>query len=135
MKLYVDKTGCMEFAKARIIYIRLLIRINVLSSLKVNNSSISIIRINRHMQIGLCMILSLLTLSEISIAVWASTNTHEQQQQILPKVTSENFTLKVDILGINSSTRNGTISITGSHNKPLTGNTTIDLYSSSTGIC
>ncbi|HZD35537.1 MAG TPA: hypothetical protein VE130_10060 [Nitrososphaeraceae archaeon] len=59
---------------------------------------------------------TLLSLSEALIAVWAS--------NILPHSP---LTLKIDILGINSSTRNATISVTGSHNNLLTGNMTIDL--------
>jgi len=96
------------------------------------NSS-GVIKINRHIQIGLYAVLSIAALhifTEITIDAWASTNTQELQlQQILPERTSENFTLKVDILGVNSATRNSTISITGSQNNPLTSNMTIDLYS------
>lgn len=72
---------------------------------------------------------ALLTFTEITTDAWASANTQEPQQQILPGTTSENFTIRVDILGINSSTRNAMISITGSPNNPLTSNITMDLYS------
>jgi hypothetical protein len=95
------------------------------------NSS-GVIKINRHIHIELYAILSiaaLLIFTEITIDAWASANTQELQQQILPERTQENFTLKVDILGVNSATRNSTISITGSQNNPLTSNMTIDLYS------
>jgi hypothetical protein len=89
-------------------------------------------KINRHIQIGLYAVLSiaaLLIFTEITIDAWASTNTQELRQQILPERTPENFTLKVDILGVNSATRNSTISITDSQNNPLASNMTIDLYS------
>jgi hypothetical protein len=95
------------------------------------NSS-GVIKINRHIHIELYAILSiaaLLIFTEITIDAWASANTQELQQQILPERTQENFTLKVDILGVNSATRNSTISITGSQNNALTSNMTIDLYS------
>jgi hypothetical protein len=53
----------------------------------------------------------------------------EQQQQILPETMIGNFTLSIDVLGINSETRNSTISITGPEGESLTSNTTIDLFS------
>ena len=65
-----------------------------------------------------------LTISTTSLA-----NAQEQQQHILPKTATGNFTLNIDILGVNSETRNSTISIAGPKGKLLTGNVTIDLFS------
>ena len=56
-------------------------------------------------------------------------NAQEQQQQIQPETTIGNFTLNIDVLGVNSGTRNSTISIAGPEGEPLTSNTTIDLFS------
>lgn len=53
----------------------------------------------------------------------------QQQQQILPETMIGNFTLNIDVLGVNSETRNSTISIAGSEGELLTSNTTIDLFS------
>jgi hypothetical protein len=53
----------------------------------------------------------------------------QQQQQILPQTILDNFTLNIDVLGVNSETRNSTISIVGPEGESLTSNTTIDLYS------
>ena len=53
----------------------------------------------------------------------------QQQQQILPKTMTGNFTLGIDILGVNSETRNSTISIIGPEGESLTSNVTIDLFS------
>lgn len=53
----------------------------------------------------------------------------QQQQQILPETTISNFTLNIDVLGVNSETRNSTISIVGPEDETLTSNTTIDLFS------
>jgi len=53
----------------------------------------------------------------------------QQQQQILPETMIGNFTLSIDVLGVNSETRNSTISITGPEGESLTSNTTIDLFS------
>jgi hypothetical protein len=57
-------------------------------------------------------------------------NAQEQRpQQILPQTILDNFTLNIDVLGVNSETRNSTISIVGPEGESLTSNTTIDLYS------
>jgi hypothetical protein len=56
-------------------------------------------------------------------------NAQEQQQQILLKTITSNFTLSIDILGVNSETRNSTISIIGPEGESLTSNVTIDLFS------
>ncbi len=56
-------------------------------------------------------------------------NAQEQQQQILPETMISNFTLNIDILGVNSETRNSTISISGPEGEPLINNVTIDLFS------
>src|SRR5574341_874369 len=56
-------------------------------------------------------------------------NAQEQQQQILPETMIGNFTLNIDVLGVNSETRNSTISIAGPQGESLTSNTTIDLFS------
>jgi len=53
----------------------------------------------------------------------------QQQQQILPKTITGNFTLSIDILGVNSETRNSTISIIGPEGESLTSNVTIGLFS------
>jgi hypothetical protein len=53
----------------------------------------------------------------------------QQQQQILPETTIGNFTLNIDVLGVNSETRNSTISIVGPEGETLTSNITIDLFS------
>ena len=53
----------------------------------------------------------------------------QQQQQILPKTITGNFTLSIDILGVNNETRNSTISIIGPEGESLTSNVTIDLFS------
>jgi hypothetical protein len=53
----------------------------------------------------------------------------QEQQQILPETTIGNFTLNIDVLGVNSETRNSTISIAGPEGETLTSNTTIDLFS------
>ena len=56
-------------------------------------------------------------------------NAQVQQQQVLPKTITGNFTLSIDILGVNSETRNSTISIIGPEGESLTSNATIDLFS------
>lgn len=53
----------------------------------------------------------------------------QQQQQILPKTITGNFTFSIDILGVNNETRNSTISIIGPEGESLTSNVTIDLFS------
>lgn len=53
----------------------------------------------------------------------------QQEQQILPETGIDNFTLKIDVLGVNSETRNSTISIAGPKGESIISNTTIDLFS------
>jgi hypothetical protein len=53
----------------------------------------------------------------------------QEQQQILPETVTDNFTLNIDVLGVNSETRNSTISIAGPERQSLTSNVTIDLFS------
>jgi hypothetical protein len=53
----------------------------------------------------------------------------QQQQQIRPETKTGNFTLNIDVLGVNSETRNSTISIAGPRGESLISNTTIDLFS------
>lgn len=53
----------------------------------------------------------------------------EQSQQILSENRIDNFTLNIDVLGVNSETRNSTISITGPEGESLITNATIDLFS------
>lgn len=55
-------------------------------------------------------------------------NAQEQQQASTDNIT-DNFTLNIDVLGVNSGTRNSTISITGPEGESLIRNTTIDLFS------
>ena len=50
-------------------------------------------------------------------------------QEQLPETLIGNFTLNIDVLGVNSETRNSTISISGPEGESLTSNTTIDLFS------
>jgi hypothetical protein len=69
----------------------------------------------------------------ISAAGVGTTNAQEQEQQQLQPIATEmatdNFTLNINILGINRGTRNSTISVSGPEGESLTGNTTIDLFS------
>jgi hypothetical protein len=66
----------------------------------------------------------------VSISVRGIANAQEQQlQPIATEIVTDNFTLNIDILGINSETRNSTVSVTGPEGESLTGNTTIDLFS------
>jgi len=69
------------------------------------------------------------TIIGVIISAGGLVNAQEQQQQILPETTTGNFTLNIDVLGVNSETRNSIISITGPEGKSLTGNVTIDLFS------
>ena len=65
------------------------------------------------------------------IAAGGQAKAQEQQQQqiLLPETTISNFTLNIDVLGVNSETRNSTISISGPEGKSLISNVTIDLFS------
>lgn len=89
----------------------------------------------RHEQINnnvvLCLaILLTFTFTGLIITTWSLANAQEQQQQqILSETTIGNFTLNIDVLGVNSETRNSTISIAGPEGETLTSNTTIDLFS------
>lgn len=65
----------------------------------------------------------------IIISAGGLVNAQEQQQQILPEIVTDNFTLNIDVLGVNSETRNSTISIAGTEGQSLTSNATIDLFS------
>jgi hypothetical protein len=40
-------------------------------------------------------------------------NAQEQQQVVLSETLIDNFTLNIDVLGVNSETRNSTISLSG----------------------
>ena len=71
----------------------------------------------------------LFTFTGLIITTGSLANAQEQQQQILPETTIGNFTLNIDVLGVNSETRNSTISIVGPEGETLTSNTTIDLFS------
>jgi hypothetical protein len=51
------------------------------------------------------------------------------QQQVLSNNTTNNFTLNIDVLGVNSGTRNSTISITGPEGQSLSSNKSVDLFS------
>jgi hypothetical protein len=70
----------------------------------------------------------LFTFTGLIITTGSLANAQEQQQQILPETTIGNFTLNIDVLGVNSETRNSTISIVGPEGETLTSNTTIDLF-------
>ena len=65
----------------------------------------------------------------VIISAGGLVNAQEQQQQILPEIVTDNFTLNIDVLGVNSETRNSTISIAGTEGQSLTSNATIDLFS------
>jgi hypothetical protein len=65
----------------------------------------------------------------ISAGGLANAQEQQEQQQILPETMIGNFTLSIDVLGVNSETRNATISIAGPDSESLTSNTTIDLFS------
>ena len=65
----------------------------------------------------------------VIISAGGLVNAQEQQQQILPETMIGNFILNIDVLGVNSETRNSTISIAGPEGESLTSNTTIDLFS------
>jgi hypothetical protein len=65
----------------------------------------------------------------VIISAGGLVNAQEQQQQILPEIVTDNFTLNIDVLGVNSETRNSTISIAGTEGQSLTSNSTIDLFS------
>lgn len=86
----------------------------------------------RHEQINndviICLAI-LFTFTGLIITTVSLANAQEQQQQILPETTIGNFTLNIDVLGVNSETRNSTISIVGPEGETLTSNTTIDLFS------
>jgi len=88
--------------------------------------------ISRYEQINIDAILCF-TILFIFIGLIISTgglaNAQEQQQLIPPETMTGNFTLNIDVLGINSETRNSTISIAGPEGEQLTSNTTIDLFS------
>jgi hypothetical protein len=71
----------------------------------------------------------LFTFIGLIISTGGLANAQEQQQQILPETMIGNFTLNIDVLGVNSETRNSTISIAGPEGESLTSNTTIDLFS------
>jgi hypothetical protein len=83
-------------------------------------------QINNDVIICLAM---LFTFTGLIITTGSLANAQEQQQQILPETTIGNFTLNIDVLGVNSETRNSTISIVGPEGETLTSNTTIDLFS------
>jgi hypothetical protein len=91
--------------------------------------------ISRYEQINndaiICLaILFTFTFTGLIITTGSLANAQEQQQQqILPETTIGNFTLNIDVLGVNSETRNSTISIVGPESETLTSNTTIDLFS------
>jgi hypothetical protein len=53
----------------------------------------------------------------------------QQQQQVILNNTINDFTLNIDVLDVNTQTRNSTISITGAEGEPLIHNKTIDLLS------
>ncbi|HXW12646.1 MAG TPA: hypothetical protein VD694_07790 [Nitrososphaeraceae archaeon] len=74
-------------------------------------------------------ILFTFTFTGLIITTVSLADAQEQQQQILPETTISNFTLNIDVLGVNSETRNSTISIVGPEDETLTSNTTIDLFS------
>ena len=74
-------------------------------------------------------ILFTFTFTGLIITTVSLADAQEQQQQILPETTISNFTLNIDVLGVNSETRNSTISIVGPESETLTSNTTIDLFS------
>jgi hypothetical protein len=77
----------------------------------------------------LCLVI-FSTFTGFIISTGSQVNAQEQQpQQILPQTILDNFTLNIDVLGVNSETRNSTISIVGPEGESLTSNTTIDLYS------
>ena len=65
----------------------------------------------------------------VIISAGGLANAQEQQQQILPEIVTDNFTLNIDVLGVNSETRNSRISIAGTEGQSLTSNATIDLFS------
>jgi len=65
----------------------------------------------------------------VIISAGGLVNAQEQQQQILPEIVTDNFTLNIDVLGVNSETRNSRISIAGTEGQSLTSNATIDLFS------
>ena len=70
-----------------------------------------------------------LTIIGLIIGIGDRADALEQQQLILPETRTGNFTLNIDVLGVNSGTRNSTISINGPRGEPLISNTTIDLFS------
>jgi hypothetical protein len=77
----------------------------------------------------LCLVI-FSTFTGFIISTRSQVNAQEQQpQQILPQTILDNFTLNIDVLGVNSETRNSTISIVGPEGESLTSNTAIDLYS------
>ncbi len=103
----------------------------------IDNISTRLINIDtrrlRHEQIDndviICLaILFTFTFTGLIITTVSLANAQEQQQ-ILPETTIGNFTLNIDVLGVNSETRNSTISIVGPEGETLTSNTTIDLFS------
>jgi hypothetical protein len=53
----------------------------------------------------------------------------QEQQQIPTESRTDNFTLRIDVLGVNTETRNSTISIVGPKGESIISNTTIDLFS------
>ena len=71
----------------------------------------------------------LFTFVGLIIGTGGLANAQEQQQLVLPETLIGNFTLNIDVLGVNSETRNSTISISGPEGESLTSNTTIDLFS------
>jgi hypothetical protein len=82
----------------------------------------------RYDQIILCFTI-LFTFTGLIISTGGLADAQEQQQQILPETMVGNFTLNIDVLGVNSETRNSTISIAGPEGQSLTSNATIDLFS------
>jgi hypothetical protein len=56
-------------------------------------------------------------------------NAKEQQQRAILNNTINDFTLNLDVLDVNTQTRNSTISITGAEGESLIHNKTIDLLS------
>ena len=82
----------------------------------------------RYEQIILCITI-LFTFTGLIISTGGLANAQEHQQQILSETMIGNFTLNIDVLGVNSETRNSTISIAGAEGESLTSNTTIDLFS------
>ncbi len=103
----------------------------------IDNISTRLINIDtrrlRHEQINIDVIICLAILFTFTftglIITTVSLANAQEQQQILPETTIGNFTLNIDVLGVNSETRNSTISIVGPEGETLTSNTTIDLFS------